>query len=305
MALAPSVLSDEQLTRLRESFSGAIITPADTPYDEARRLWNAVHDRRPGRHRPAADEYRDRHRHPVRARTRPRPGGPLRRPQPGWPPDLRRRPRDRHVGSPARRDRSTRRRARPGPMAARPPRRARRRGAGARARLPDRRHRPHRRRGAHARRRRGAAAATFGLTIDNLRAVELVTADGRTRPRQRDRGTRAVLGPARGRLELRDRHGLRVRPAALRAGPPSGRARLPGVRRPRGLAGLRGTTPASAPDAVSMIYSHRARRADTVGDDQRPGVGDPIVITSFNHSGVPRTSSATPPACAAARSPSP
>ena len=42
-----SGLTGDQLTRLRASFDGPIITPADGTYDDARRLWNAVHDRRP------------------------------------------------------------------------------------------------------------------------------------------------------------------------------------------------------------------------------------------------------------------
>ncbi len=42
---APSPAFD--LGQLRRSFSGDVITPADAPYDEARRLWNAIHDRRP------------------------------------------------------------------------------------------------------------------------------------------------------------------------------------------------------------------------------------------------------------------
>lgn len=40
-------LSGRQVRRLRAAFSGEIIRPGDDPYDEARRLWNAVHDRRP------------------------------------------------------------------------------------------------------------------------------------------------------------------------------------------------------------------------------------------------------------------
>jgi FAD/FMN-containing dehydrogenase len=40
-------LTRDQLQRLRDTFAGDIITPADGGYDEARRLWNAVHDRRP------------------------------------------------------------------------------------------------------------------------------------------------------------------------------------------------------------------------------------------------------------------
>lgn len=35
------------LDRLRATFSGEIIEPADAGHDEARRLWNAVHDLRP------------------------------------------------------------------------------------------------------------------------------------------------------------------------------------------------------------------------------------------------------------------
>ena len=45
----------------------------------------------------------------------------------------------------------------------------------------------------------GRLQRNFGLTIDNLRAVELVTADGRDDPGERDGGARAVLGdPRRG-----------------------------------------------------------------------------------------------------------
>jgi FAD/FMN-containing dehydrogenase len=47
MVQAPSGLSGDQLTRLRHVFAGQIVTPADDGYDEARRLWNAVHDRHP------------------------------------------------------------------------------------------------------------------------------------------------------------------------------------------------------------------------------------------------------------------
>jgi FAD/FMN-containing dehydrogenase len=41
------VLTGRQLGRLRDAFDGEIVTPDDDGYDEARRLWNAVHDRRP------------------------------------------------------------------------------------------------------------------------------------------------------------------------------------------------------------------------------------------------------------------
>ena len=47
MVQATATLTNGQLSRLRETFDGEIVTPDDNGYDEARRLWNAVHDRRP------------------------------------------------------------------------------------------------------------------------------------------------------------------------------------------------------------------------------------------------------------------
>jgi FAD/FMN-containing dehydrogenase len=47
MVQASAGLTRGQLQRLRDTFAGDIVTPADDGYDEARRLWNAVHDRRP------------------------------------------------------------------------------------------------------------------------------------------------------------------------------------------------------------------------------------------------------------------
>ena len=47
MVQASIGLTRVQEQRLRETFAGDIVTPADASYDEARRLWNAVHDRRP------------------------------------------------------------------------------------------------------------------------------------------------------------------------------------------------------------------------------------------------------------------
>jgi FAD/FMN-containing dehydrogenase len=47
MVQAPAALTGDQLSRLRDAFGGEIVTPADDGYDEARRLWNAVHDLRP------------------------------------------------------------------------------------------------------------------------------------------------------------------------------------------------------------------------------------------------------------------
>ncbi len=47
MAPSSSGLTREQAQRLSEVFAGDIIRPADDVYDEARRLWNAVYDLRP------------------------------------------------------------------------------------------------------------------------------------------------------------------------------------------------------------------------------------------------------------------
>jgi FAD/FMN-containing dehydrogenase len=44
---APETLRGADLEQLRRTFGGDVITPADASYDEARRLWNAVHDKRP------------------------------------------------------------------------------------------------------------------------------------------------------------------------------------------------------------------------------------------------------------------
>lgn len=47
MAQALTGLTCDQLKRLRDTFAGEIVTPVDVDYDDARRPWNAVHDRRP------------------------------------------------------------------------------------------------------------------------------------------------------------------------------------------------------------------------------------------------------------------
>jgi len=44
---APGELTPEHIRRLRETFGGEVITPGDDAYDDARRVWNAVFDRRP------------------------------------------------------------------------------------------------------------------------------------------------------------------------------------------------------------------------------------------------------------------
>jgi len=47
MAEALGRLSRGHVNRLRGTFSGEVITPSDDAYDDARRVWNAMFDRRP------------------------------------------------------------------------------------------------------------------------------------------------------------------------------------------------------------------------------------------------------------------
>ena len=47
MVQSTTGLTRDQAGRLRDAFAGEIVTPGDTSYDDARRLWNAVHERRP------------------------------------------------------------------------------------------------------------------------------------------------------------------------------------------------------------------------------------------------------------------
>src|SRR4051812_16763965 len=55
---APTMLTATQRQRLSDTLAGEIVMPTDADYDEARRLWNAVHDGRPAvvvRPRTSAD----------------------------------------------------------------------------------------------------------------------------------------------------------------------------------------------------------------------------------------------------------
>ncbi len=47
MVQSSAGLTRDQAKRLRDTFAGDIVVPADDDYDDARRLWNAVYDRRP------------------------------------------------------------------------------------------------------------------------------------------------------------------------------------------------------------------------------------------------------------------
>lgn len=47
MVQSSTALTQDQAQRLRDTLAGDIVMPADETYEEARRLWNAVHDRHP------------------------------------------------------------------------------------------------------------------------------------------------------------------------------------------------------------------------------------------------------------------
>jgi FAD/FMN-containing dehydrogenase len=75
-----------------------------------------------------------------------------------------------------------------------------------------------------------------GMTIDNLLAVDIVTADGRLLTASETETTRPLLGAPRRRRQLRDRDPLPVSPPPRGHGP-GRRHRVP--RHARGAAGLR------------------------------------------------------------------
>ena len=80
MVEAGTRLAPRHLDQLRRS-CGDVITPDDDGYDEARRLWNAIHDRRPSviaRPRNAQEVAAA---VALRSRARPRDRGPVRRPR--------------------------------------------------------------------------------------------------------------------------------------------------------------------------------------------------------------------------------
>ena len=232
------------------ALEGKIVSPTNPRYDEARRAWNLAVDQRPAAVVLPRVRARRRSRRPVRRRAgvQDRPAG--NRPQ-------RRSARIARGHDPAQ-DRA---------HARRPDRRG---GAG----------RPRRGRRAVARGRRGRGAAPpappspaprptwawsatrsaadssflgrrHGLSANAVRAIEIVTADGRLRPLRSRERTRPVLGAARRRWQLRRRDRGRARAVPDRARVRR-RPLLPDRARHRGAARL----------ARADAQRPRARRAD-------------------------------------------
>ena len=69
----------------------------------------------------------------------------------------------------------------------------------------------------------GRVARKFGMAIDNVESIDIVTADGKLRAHEREGEPRALLGCARRRRQLRRGHELRVQVASDAA---SSRCRL-------------------------------------------------------------------------------
>ena len=128
----------------------------------------------------------------------------------------------------------------------------------------------------------GRLQRQFGLTIDNLRAIELVTADGRTvRASESEepdlfwgiRGAGANFGVVTAfEFELREFGPLLHRGARI----------YPGAQVHEVWPIVRDFA-AVAPDAVSLIFG--IGRAEPAADYPESVAGGPIVIVAYNHSG--------------------
>ena len=95
----------------------------------------------------------------------------------------------------------------------------------------------------------------FGLTLDNLLSVDVVTADGELRRASASGEPGSVLGAARRRREFRCRDRVRVSASQTRAGGPVGAGRA-SVRRCR-----------NDPHGIPARAGSRAGRADLLGGD--------------------------------------
>ena len=129
----------------------------------------------------------------------------------------------------------------------------------------------------------GRLQRNFGLTIDNLAAVELVTADGRL-VRASETEEPELFWGLRGagwNFGIATAFEFRLQPF----GPDLHRGVLtfPATPDPGALGPSSATTPGSAPDAVSCIFGLDRAAPDAGYPDDM--VGRPIVYLAWNHSG--------------------
>ena len=281
MTVSNATLTPAQLEALRRSFAGEIVTPASSDYDDARRVWNAMFDRRPavivrpssvddvaaairfGRERDLEIAVRGGGHSAVGHSTTD--GGIVI--------DLGRL--NEVSVDPAKRVAPDGRRS-----AARP---ARHRGPGAWPRLPGRRRRSYRRRRADPRRRGRPAPAP--VRADDRQPSRGRARDRRraARPRHRGRGAGAVLGPARRGRELRHRDEPRVRAPSVLGHAPPRRAHPSRDGHPRAVGRPSATFAASAPDTIAAIFT--VALAEPAADYPDAVAGRPIIVISYNHSG--------------------
>jgi hypothetical protein len=127
----------------------------------------------------------------------------------------------------------------------------------------------------------GRLQRRFGLTIDSLRAVELVTADGRLCAQAPTRAG-PVLGPPRRGRELRRRDEPGARATSVLRDPPP-RVHIHPATDIHELWATFREFAAAAPDTIAAIFT--VALADPAGDYPEAVAGRPIVVISYNHSG--------------------
>ena len=248
------MLMTDDLTTLRGAIRGRVITADDDGYDDARRVWNGMIDRRPRLIVQAADVGRRRAGDRLCPLDRAAARDPGRRPQRRRQRHRRRRDRPR-PGPAERRSRSTRRRGSSAWVAARGSADVDRATEPHGLAVPARRRVRDGRRGADAGRRRRLADQGPRPDDRQPRLGRCRAGERRARPGERVRAPGPVLGPARRRRQLRGRDV--ASPSALTR---STRTSSPGRSSTSGRAGRRRSRPSSAwtadlPDELTTLIT--------------------------------------------------